>query len=82
MENYGKMLDLFDLALWMQEAGDGVSLEDIQNSFRVSRRTAERMRNALRIYFRKYAYAFDHILIHSGIGVRYYASLARPFEAH
>ena len=51
MENYGKMLDLFDLALWMQEAGDGVSLEDIQNSFRVSRRTAERMRNALRIYF-------------------------------
>lgn len=51
MENYGKMLDLFDLALQMQEAGEGVSLEDIQQQFRVSRRTAERMRSALSVYF-------------------------------
>lgn len=48
---YEKILDLFDLALKMQENSDGVSLNDIQQMFNVSRRTAERMRNALLCYF-------------------------------
>lgn len=51
MANYGKMLDLFELALKMQESSLGVSLEDIQVEFNVSRRTAERMRDALLRYF-------------------------------
>lgn len=51
MANYEKMYDMIDLALWMQEAGEGVSLEDIVQRFNVSRRTAERMRNALLLYF-------------------------------
>lgn len=49
--NYGKMLDLFDLAMKMQESSDGISLTDICRDFNVSRRTAERMRDALSIYF-------------------------------
>lgn len=49
--NYGKMLDLFDLAMKMQESSDGISLTDICRDFNVSRRTAERMRDALFIYF-------------------------------
>lgn len=51
MTNYGKMLDLFELALKMQESSLGVSLDDIQVNFNVSRRTAERMRDALLRYF-------------------------------
>lgn len=51
MANYEKMYDMIDLALWLQEAGDGVCLEDIRQRFNVSRRTAERMRNALLLYF-------------------------------
>lgn len=51
MANYEKMYDMIDLALWMQEAGEGVALEDIMQKFNVSRRTAERMRNALLLYF-------------------------------
>lgn len=51
MPNYEKTFDLFDLALKMQESGDGVSLAEIQQMFNVSRRTAERMRNALLNYF-------------------------------
>ena len=51
MENYGKMLDLFDLAMQMQSSGDGLSLNDIQNKYNISRRTAERMRDALLRYF-------------------------------
>ena len=49
--NYGKMLDLFDLAMKMQESSDGVSLADICRDFDVSQRTAERMRDALLRYF-------------------------------
>ena len=49
--NYGKMLDLFDLAMKMQESLDGVSLADICRDFDVSQRTAERMRDALLRYF-------------------------------
>ena len=49
--NYGKMLDLFDLAMKMQESSDGISLADICHDFDVSQRTAERMRDALLRYF-------------------------------
>lgn len=51
MANYEKVYEMLDLALWMQEAGEGVSLEDIMHKFNVSRRTSERMRNALLLYF-------------------------------
>lgn len=51
MANYEKMYDLFDLAFMMQESSIGVSLEDIEQKYNVSRRTAERMRNALLTYF-------------------------------
>ena len=51
MANYEKMYDLFDLAMAMQESSEGLSLEDIQQKYNVSRRTAERMRNALLNYF-------------------------------
>ena len=51
MANYEKMYDLFDLAMAMQESSIGLSLEDIKAKYNVSRRTAERMRNALLIYF-------------------------------
>lgn len=51
MANYKKMYDLFDLALWMQETSEGLSLEDIEQKYNVSRRTAERIRNALMTYF-------------------------------
>ena len=51
MAHYEKMYDLFDLAMWMQESSTGVSLEDIESKYQISRRTAERMRNALKIYF-------------------------------
>ena len=51
MANYEKMYDLFDLAFVMQETSIGVSLEEIEQKYNVSRRTAERMRNALKIYF-------------------------------
>ena len=51
MANYEKMYDLFDLALWMQETSEGLSLEDIEQKYNVSRRTAERMRDALLNYF-------------------------------
>ena len=51
MANYEKMYDLFDLAFAMQETSEGLSLEDIEQKYNVSRRTAERMRNALITYF-------------------------------
>lgn len=51
MANYEKMYDLFDLAFVMQESSVGLSLEDIEQKYNVSRRTAERMRNALLNYF-------------------------------
>jgi predicted DNA-binding transcriptional regulator YafY len=50
-ENYGKFLDMLDLALMMQEEPQGVALTDIMEHFNVARRTAERMRDALANYF-------------------------------
>lgn len=40
MANYEKMYDLFDMAMAMQESSEGLSLEDIQQKYNVSRRTA------------------------------------------
>lgn len=51
MDLYGKMLDLFNLAMKMQSSAEGVSLQEIQEQFDVSRRTAIRMRDALSNYF-------------------------------
>ncbi len=51
MANYEKMYDLFDLAFVMQESSEGLSLEDIRQKYNVSRRTAERMRDAILKYF-------------------------------
>jgi predicted DNA-binding transcriptional regulator YafY len=53
MELYGKMMDLFDLAVAMQASAEGISLQEIQDKYKVSRRTAERMRDALMAYFRQ-----------------------------
>lgn len=44
---YGKTADLLDLAIMMQSNREGVSLKDICSSFKVSRRTAERMRDLI-----------------------------------
>ncbi|MFC6637387.1 hypothetical protein [Sulfitobacter sediminilitoris] len=48
---YGRLTDLVRLALQMQGRADGLSLDDIGESYEVSRRTAERMRDALRDAF-------------------------------
>jgi predicted DNA-binding transcriptional regulator YafY len=48
---YARLADLVRLAMQMQGRADGVSLEDIGDAFGVSRRTAERMRDAIRDAF-------------------------------
>lgn len=45
---YARQEDLQKLALMMQGSAEGISLSDIQGAFGVSRRTAERMRDAVR----------------------------------
>jgi predicted DNA-binding transcriptional regulator YafY len=50
-ENYGKFLDMLDLALMMQENPLGITLCEIMARFNIARRTAERMRDALANYF-------------------------------
>ena len=55
MANYEKMYDLFDLALWMQETSEGLSLEDIEQKYNVSRRTAERRSTIISFYPAKVA---------------------------
>ena len=42
---YERVEDILKLALLMQTNSSGLSLYDIQDHFRVSRRTAERMRD-------------------------------------
>lgn len=44
---YGRLADLVKLSLQMQGRADGLSLDDIGQTFEVSRRTAERMRDAI-----------------------------------
>jgi predicted DNA-binding transcriptional regulator YafY len=48
---YGRLADLVRLAMQMQGRADGLSLDDIRQTFGVSRRTAERMRDAIRDAF-------------------------------
>lgn len=48
---YGRLADLLRLAMQMQGRADGLSLDDIGETFEVSRRTAERMRDAVRDAF-------------------------------
>lgn len=48
---YARLADLVRLALQMQGRADGISLDDIGEAFEVSRRTAERMRDAIRDAF-------------------------------
>ncbi len=44
---YERVEDILKLALLMQATTYGLSLYDIQDHFRISRRTAERMRDAV-----------------------------------
>lgn len=46
-QRYARQQDLLRLALMMQGSAEGVSLDDIRAEFDVSRRTAERMRDAI-----------------------------------
>ena len=46
---YSRTSDIIDLLILMQSKVQGVSLNDIQGKFKVSRRTAERMRDSLMI---------------------------------
>ena len=48
---YEKTYDLLDLAIWMQSDREGVSLSDISQRYKVSRRTAERMRDMITTHF-------------------------------
>lgn len=48
---YARLADLVRLALQMQGRADGMGLDDIGETFEVSRRTAERMRDAIRDAF-------------------------------
>jgi predicted DNA-binding transcriptional regulator YafY len=50
-EDYGKFLDMLDLALMLQGSSGGVTIADIMAKFNASRRTAERMRDAVASYF-------------------------------
>ena len=50
-ENYGQFLDMLDLVMWLQESVQGVTLGEIRDRFGVSRRTAERMRDAVANWF-------------------------------
>lgn len=46
---YSRITDLIDLIVFMSSKLNGVSLNDIQERFHISRRTAERMRDSLMI---------------------------------
>lgn len=48
---YQKTLDLLDLAIWMQSTTDGVSLQDIKDKYKVSQRTAIRMKDMIKSKF-------------------------------
>ncbi|MBQ4084321.1 MAG: hypothetical protein IJC30_01525 [Alphaproteobacteria bacterium] len=45
--SYKKTENLMDLAIWMQSSRKGIGLMDIMKRFKVSRRTAERMRDLI-----------------------------------
>lgn len=48
---YEKTQKLLELALWMQNAEDGVSIADIMDRFKVSKRTAIRMKDMVKEQF-------------------------------
>ena len=48
---YSRMSDIIQLMYMMMAEPNGISLNDICAEFRVSRRTAERMRDAIRNEF-------------------------------
>ena len=48
---YSRMSDFFQLLYMMMAEPKGISLDEIQDEFQVSRRTAERMRDAVRNVF-------------------------------
>ena len=48
---YERLSGLLRLAIWLQGSHGGVTLADIREEFSVSRRTAERMRDAVRATF-------------------------------
>ncbi len=48
---YQKTQKLLDLALWMQNAENGVSITDIMQKFNVSKRTAIRMKDMVKLQF-------------------------------
>lgn len=48
---YEKSRGLFEIALWMQNSKDGVSLQDIMDNVKVSKRTAIRIKDSLKEWF-------------------------------
>ena len=48
---YSRLSDLLDLAVYMQSKPLGITIKDIMERYRVSRRTAERMRDGLTCIF-------------------------------
>lgn len=50
-ENYGRFLDLLELVMWLGARASGVTVAEIAQRFGVTRRTAERMRDAVANYF-------------------------------
>ena len=48
---YEKSRGLFQVALWMQNSKDGVSILDIMENVKVSRRTAFRIKDSLKEWF-------------------------------
>ena len=48
---YERISDILKLATMLQGRADGLSIKDIMEEFHVSRRTAERMRDALTYVF-------------------------------
>ena len=48
---YDRAMDIVRLAIRLQGTGNGLTLDDIQREFEISRRTAERLRNAVEELF-------------------------------
>lgn len=44
---YSRISDIIELLVWMLQTPEGVTIKQIQQRFNVSRRTAERLKDAL-----------------------------------
>lgn len=64
---YEKTYDLLDLATKMQSSREGVSLNDIMQDFKVSRRTAERMRDMIVYKFPQTVEISGETILNAGI---------------